>query len=63
MRYRREPLNKTKIIPRELDKGRGTRTTSKKTLSTQVPLVMCFDYKKVKKTVQNRRNQLGKKEE
>jgi hypothetical protein len=28
---------------RELDKGRGARTTSIKTLPTLVPLVMCFN--------------------
>jgi hypothetical protein len=30
---------------RELDKGRGARTTSIKPLSTLIPLVMCFNYR------------------
>jgi hypothetical protein len=55
-RYQTEPLNNLKVITRELDKGRGARTTSIKTLPTLVPLVMCFDYKKVAGAFQDKRN-------
>jgi hypothetical protein len=56
-------LNNFTINTRELDKGRGARTTSIKTLPTLVPLVMCFNCAviteankiKIKKTGQNTR--------
>jgi hypothetical protein len=60
MRYQREHLNITTTNTRELDKGRGARTISEKTLPTLVPLVTCFNCMLVEKTGQNEQNQLEK---
>jgi hypothetical protein len=58
MRYQKESLIHIIINTRELDKGRGARTTSKKTLPTLVPLVMCFDCILIENTGQNKQRSL-----
>jgi hypothetical protein len=54
-------LNITTTNTRELDKRRGARTNSTKTLPTLAPFVMCFNCRMVEKTGRNEQNQLEKR--